>query len=146
MILQDAALLVDGDHRTYAWANLRNFHQYASTVERIMYLHSIPNNHRDNVRKQATQIRQCLMQAREYREAANAVSLATRPLLLYYSLMALALAQILFRGTGADSLDKARGEHAHHGLQFHAASVSKRKLPIFDNNCKCVGCQTNDYG
>ncbi len=130
MILQDASLLADGDHRAYAWSSLRNFHHTPSTVERIMHLHSLPVKHRDNVKKQAAQIRQCLIQAREYREAASAVSLATKPLLLYYSLMSLALAQILYKGTGADSLDKARGEHAHHGLNFHAASLSKDKYDL----------------
>lgn len=90
-----------------------------------MEKHKILEKHRGNVVKQATQIRQCLIQAREYKDAADVTSLATRPLLLYYSLMSLALAQILFKGSGVDSLDAARGEHAHHGLTFTVSSLTK---------------------
>ncbi|WP_423790791.1 YaaC family protein [Microvirga solisilvae] len=90
-----------------------------------MLLHAVPSKHRPNVLKQASQIRQCLIQAREYKEAAAATSLATKPLLLYYSLMSLALAQILFKGGGNDSLDAARGEHSHHGLVFRTPQVPK---------------------
>lgn len=81
-----------------------------------MRAHGLGKEDARNVRKQSNQIRQCLTQAKEYFRAANAVSLATKPLLLYYGVMSLALAQILMKGNGDVSLDKARGEHAHHGL------------------------------
>nr|WP_162561429.1 hypothetical protein [Methylobacterium terrae] len=45
--------------------------------------------------------------------------------MLYYSAMCLALSQILFKGSGADSLDRAREEHKHHGLVFSSAPQQK---------------------
>jgi YaaC-like Protein len=103
------------------WAGLRTFHN----VERVatILLDEIANkNHsksvKQNVKKQAEQIRYCLLQAREYYDASLAVSMATKPVLLYYSLMNLALAQILFTQSGDSSLDRAREQHRHHGLLF----------------------------
>lgn len=55
-----------------------------------MLAHSVPKDQRPNVLKQATKIRYCLLQAKEYRDAAEGASLATKPLLLYYSVMSLA--------------------------------------------------------
>lgn len=81
-----------------------------------MELQSVPQKHARNVRKQAEQIRYCLIQAAEYFAAAETVSLATKPLLLYYGTMSLALAEILFKQDGGSSLDIARGQNAHHGL------------------------------
>ncbi|HEY2706934.1 MAG TPA: hypothetical protein VGI95_02665 [Caulobacteraceae bacterium] len=80
-----------------------------------------------NVRKQAEQIRYCVIQAKEYFDAALAVSLATKPVLLYYGVMSLALAEILFKQDGSSSLDYARGQHAHHGLDLRLGSNPSRK-------------------
>jgi hypothetical protein len=86
----------------------------------------LENKQRPNAVKQATQIRYCLTQAREYFDAARVVSLATKPNLLYYGLMSLALAEILFKQSGDSSLDRARQEHRHHGLLF-IENLSKKK-------------------
>jgi hypothetical protein len=118
MILIRASVVPQTDVARFAWAGLRRFHHVPSLAETLTRIHKVPRKHHQNVTKQASQIRQCLMQAREYKDAAGVTTLATRPVLLYYSLMSLALAQVLFKGTGADSLDAARGEHAHHGLIF----------------------------
>src|SRR5262249_11581118 len=69
-------------------------------------------------KRQATQIRHCLAQAREYYRAAEIVTLAVKPLLLYYAAMSLALAEVLLKQTGDASLDRAREQHRHHGLDF----------------------------
>lgn len=116
MIIVNAAILPTADASTFAWSGLRRFHHIPSTTDTLLQLHHAPEKQRGNVQKQAEQLRQCLIQAREYRDAAEATSLATKPVLLYYSLMSLALAQILFQGTGKDSLDASRDEHKHHGL------------------------------
>ena len=79
-------------------------------------MHAIPKKQLPNAQKQAEQIRFCLQQAEEYYEAAKVVSLATKPTLLYYSTMCLALAELLFKQSGESSLDRARGQHRHHGL------------------------------
>ncbi|MEH2513109.1 hypothetical protein V1291_004463 [Nitrobacteraceae bacterium AZCC 1564] len=101
-----------------AWASVQRFHNVAHVTSSIMKLHSVDEKHKENARKQAQQIRYCLMQAREYFGACASVSLATQPTLLYYSIMSLALAEILLKHTGASSLDKARENNRHHGLVF----------------------------
>lgn len=87
-----------------------------------MELHQLPDKHRANARRQATQLRQCLMQAREYCDAAQAVSLATRPVLLYYAVMSLALAEILLKQSADSRLERLREFHGCHGLQLSLAS------------------------
>ncbi|WP_144439890.1 hypothetical protein [Methylobacterium sp. AMS5] len=125
MIIGEASLIPHTDVERFSWSSLRRFHHVPSVIEALIKRHSISNGHRSNAAKQAGQIRHCLVQAQEYREASKVVSLSTRPLLLYYSSMSLALAQILYKGSGADSLDAARGEHAHHGLLFNVSSTPK---------------------
>lgn len=99
-------------------------------MESIQKQHNPPSSQHHNVQKQAQQIRHCLIQAQEYRDAAKFVSLATKPLLLYYSIMSLALAEILIKSDGNGSLDKARGEHAHHGLTLRTHPVKKGKFDL----------------
>ena len=109
-------LVPAGQAVEYAWARLSRYQNIAYTAKILSTLHQLGPAHARNVRKQATQIRYCLLQAKEYFEAARGVSAATRPLLLYYGIMSLALAQVLMKGTGDSSLDRARGQNAHHGL------------------------------
>jgi hypothetical protein len=94
-------------------------------ADELMDIHKIGSKWRENVRKQAQQIRYCLIQAREYSSAAETVSLATKPNLLYYGTMSLALTESLFKQSGDSSLDKARGEHRHHGLLMTASGLPK---------------------
>jgi hypothetical protein len=125
MVLTKARIIRDSDVARFAWAGLGEFRHVPSLAETLTRIHSVPSKHHSNVKKQARQIRQCLMQAREYKDAAAVTTLATRPVLLYYSLMSLSLAQILFKGSGANSLDAARGQHAHHGLDFKLHQLPK---------------------
>ncbi|WP_442895877.1 YaaC family protein [Bradyrhizobium sp. AZCC 2262] len=85
----------------------------------------MPRRYYDDVRKQALQIRYCLLQAREYFTAAASVSLATKPNLLYYGTMSLAFAEILFKQSGDSSLDRAREQNKHHGLTMTAIGSPK---------------------
>jgi hypothetical protein len=74
---------------------------------------------RSNIRKQARQVRYCVLQAREYFTAAQHVGTATRPNLLYYGLSSLAYAIILLRGGGEYSFDYMRSHgKGHHGLDL----------------------------
>lgn len=123
MVLSQCSSIPSSDLHRFAWSGLRRFHHAPSVVDMLVDLHSISNKNKNNALKQANQIRHCLIQSREYYDASAATTLSTRPLLLYYSIMSLALAQILFAGTGADSLDAARGEHAHHGLLFGVSQI-----------------------
>ena len=124
MIITEVSLIAGADTARYCWASLRRFQNVAFVEETLVDLHSLPRKHRKNVVKQAQQIRYCLHQAKEYHDAASAVGLATKPLLLYYSIMSLALAEILLKQSGDSSLDKARGEHKHHGLSCQLALLS----------------------
>lgn len=109
----------------FAWAGIKRFQNIGTVVDLINALHSPPASQQANVKKQATQIRYCLTQAKEYYDAASAVSLATRPTLLYYSCMHLALAEILLKQDGASSLDVARAQNKHHGLTLVAKELAK---------------------
>jgi hypothetical protein len=86
MIITATTAVTDTDFERYGWTGLRRFHNVEAVQTQLSDLHKVPRNN-PNVKKQATQIRYCLQQAREYFDAANAVSLATKPVLLYYSIM-----------------------------------------------------------
>lgn len=112
----------------YAWSGLRNF-QNVSYVEKIITdLHNVAPKHKSNVNKQARQIRYCLIQAFEYYRAAQAVMLSTKPTLLYYSIMHLALAEILLKQTGNASLDRIRENYHHHGLTLSVRDIKSDHL------------------
>lgn len=106
------------DDADLGWASLQRFQNVNHTAKQITNLHAPPHSQRQNIIKQATQLRYCLVQAREYHRAGSAVTLATQPTLMYYAAMSLALAEILLKHTGAASLDRAREQHRHHGLTF----------------------------
>ncbi|SMF79853.1 hypothetical protein SAMN06265365_1352 [Tistlia consotensis] len=100
----------------YAWSGLRRFHNTRRTTDILIKRHKIPVEHFANAKKQADQIRSCLLQAKEYFDAFQISSLATKPVHLYYACMLMALAEILTKGSGNQSLDKLRDTHRHHGL------------------------------
>jgi YaaC-like Protein len=118
MIIATAAKIQNANPAQYAWFSLRRFHNVRFTAERISKIHQVPAKHVKNVEKQADQIRFFLIQAKEYFDASKTVTLVTRPVLLYYSAMCLATAEILFKHSGDSSLDCARDKHKHHGLTF----------------------------
>jgi hypothetical protein len=116
MIIEHARSVHTSDRAAFAWAGLRRSQNVETTTNKLIHIHSIPRKQHQNAKKQASQIRYCLVQAREYFAAASVVSLATKPNLLYYGLMSLALAEILLKQSGNSSLDKAREQNRHHGL------------------------------
>lgn len=107
-----------------AWAGLSHFQNIGVLADRICALHNLPAKSRQFALKQAAQIRYAMMQAREYARAAAEVSLATKPVLLYYSAMSLGLAELLFKNNGDSRLEKLREEHNCHGLQLSLAGGS----------------------
>ncbi len=131
MIITATTAIPATDLERFGWTGLRRFHNVEAIQTKISDLHRVPRNNQ-NVKKQANQLRYCLQQAREYFDAAKTVSRATKPVLLYYSVMNLALAEILLKQDGNSSLDKAREQHRHHGLTFefggdgkHASTLGK---------------------
>lgn len=125
MVIVKATKLQERDIVAYAWFSLRRFHNIRYTAGLISTIHKVPLKFKRDVDKQAEQIRFFLLQAKEYFDAAKAVTLVTKPVLLYYSLMCLATAEVLFKQSGDSSIDKARANHRHHGLEFVNAQ-SKR--------------------
>lgn len=75
-----------------------------------------------NAKKQAEQIKFCLTQAKEYFEASKLVTLATKPVLQYYCIMSLALAEILLKQSADSRLAALRANHNCHGLTFSLAA------------------------
>jgi hypothetical protein len=118
MIVEKVKLIRARDLAIYAWSRISKFQNVSYTKEQIINLHSLPKEHWSNAQKQAEEIKHCLLQAKEYFDAAGAVSLATKPVLLYYSVMSMALSEILLKQTADSRLQKLRAEHNCHGLQL----------------------------
>ncbi len=110
----------------FAWSGLRAYHNVDWVAEQITTREAVPSTYSKDVKKQAEQIRYCLIQANEYHDAAKATTYAIRPLLLYYSAMSFALAEILWKQDGRSSLDMARASHSHHGLELVVRGDPKR--------------------
>lgn len=110
------------DVSRYAWGRLKRFQNTAFVADLLAGRFKTAKP--QHIKKQAEQIRFCLIQAREYAAASQVVTLATQPNLLYYSIMSLALAEILFKQSGNSSLDRARETHGHHGLNLKIESAS----------------------
>jgi hypothetical protein len=117
------------DIGAFAWNGLRRYLNEAFVSELITDLHQVGKEHQSNVQKQARHIRFCLMQAKEYADAAERVSLVTKPTLYYYSTMCLALAETLLKQDGDSSLDRAREQHSHHGLYFQIIQSKPTIVP-----------------
>lgn len=138
MIITSARKFRAVDQAAYAWSGLRRFQNVDLVADKLITIHQIPEKWHADARKQAQQIRSCLTQAREYFSAAKTVSLATKPTLLYYGTMSLALAEILFKHTGDSSLDRVREQNRHHGLTMVTGSRKEIELPIAASQLRAV--------
>jgi hypothetical protein len=125
MIIRQVRKVRTADAASFAWAGLRKLQNVELVAKTLINVHKIPKRYQDDARKQAQQLRYCLVQAREYFSAAKAVTTATKPNLLYYGTMSLALAEILFKQSGNSSLDRAREQNRHHGLTMSAGSIPR---------------------
>ncbi|MFK4523107.1 hypothetical protein ABIF90_001088 [Bradyrhizobium japonicum] len=125
MIIRRAKKVRTASLADYAWSGLRKFQNIDLVTKRLIDLHKVPAKYHDDVRKQSQQVRYCLIQAREYFAAAKTVSIATKPNLLYYGTMCLALAELLFKQSGESSLDRAREDHRHHGLTMTVGALKR---------------------
>jgi hypothetical protein len=107
----------------FAWSNLRRYSNVRFVREKIIDRFELPRNQQANADKQAAQLGFCIAQAKEYFEAADRATLATKPVQLYYGCMSLALGEILWKGDGNVSLDKLRQHHANHGLELKLGNL-----------------------
>src|ERR1700694_2172747 len=124
MIISSATPIDEIDIGGSCWARLRRFQNVLYVRDVICQLHKITGGKpKENARKQAENIRYCLQQAKEYADAAESVTLATKANLAYYSIMSLAIAEALLKQMGEMYLEKMREDHAHHGLQLKTDAV-----------------------
>jgi hypothetical protein len=126
------------------WRFLRFFLDVPHVSQLISKAHDVPEGrHKENIRKQATQISYCIRQAEEYFHASSQVSLATKPTLLYYGAVSLSQALYLLRKDGTYSIDALRKEkkHNHHGLDlvrgFVVDTRSSGGVEDFFNSLQC---------
>lgn len=134
------------------WKCLRLFLNSERTIKRIREIHNVESGKHDgNIKKQAIQIGYCIRQAEEYFEASSSVGLATRPLLIYYGVVALSRALILLRNDGTYSFDAMRTakKHRHHGLvlsEGKAELAGKAKTAEDFFSAICSSCFVKEDG
>ena len=123
MVITRMKVVESTDVEKYAWAGLARYMNAEFVKREICRVHVLPKAQENNARSQADELRHCLSQAAEYAKAARSVSLATRPVLLYYACMSLALVEILFKQSADSRLSKLRQHHNCHGLQMAVAQL-----------------------
>lgn len=114
--------VVTDDISSETWSRLLEFANTDVAIRKIAEIHGEPtsSSKRSNYKKQAQQLRSCLLQAQEYFSAAAQSSLITSPNHAYYGMVSLASSCMLLRGDGSKSLDVVRQKAANknHGLDF----------------------------
>jgi hypothetical protein len=105
-----------------AWLRLMEFSNTDLACESLSAIHGPPKSGSEerNYRKQASQIRASLLQAKEYFDASRSSSAITAANPLYYGAYSLASAVMLLRGKGDRALDFLRRapKSNSHGLGF----------------------------
>lgn len=121
--------IVTDDIYGETWRQLLEFSNLDLTTDVIVRNqgNSPSKTHRGNLAKQAAQARVCVLQAKEYFDAARDASLFTSPNHAYYGAVALASLMMLVLGDGTKSLDYLRGDskNNHHGLDFTTGCNAK---------------------
>jgi hypothetical protein len=130
MLIRQLEFVRDRNIEAFAWIGLSYFTNREYCKSKIVALHNPEKSQVKNIAKQAEQIRLSILLAREYYETSKVSSLATKPVLLYYSCMSLALAEILLKQDGRSSLDVSRSQHKHHGLEF--STSLQKDIPFAD--------------
>jgi hypothetical protein len=104
------------------WREIFEYTNIELTLKKLAERHGTPHGSRvtANYLKQAQQARVCVLQAKEYMDAAQTCSIFTSPNHTYYSISALASLMMLIMGTGEKSLDNLRQNknNRSHGLSF----------------------------
>jgi hypothetical protein len=104
------------------WRLLLEYLNVDITFEELVKRHGHPKSksEKENYNKQAQQARACVVQAKEYFDAAKNSTLYTGPNHAYYGSISLASLTILILGDGRSALDQLRknNENNHHGLDF----------------------------
>jgi hypothetical protein len=137
--------VVTDDIYQEVWRRLLEFANIDLTVDEIARRHGKPVSpaERGNYRKQAAQARVCVLQAKEYFDAAASSTLFTAPNHLYYGMVSISSLMMLVMGNGTRSLDFLRHDarNAHHGLRFTtgcSASKAKEALSLLEHSSSTV--------
>lgn len=101
-----------------AWRRMSAFQDIERASTRLMAEREIPRSQKDNVRKQMQQLAFSIEQAREFFRSALVSGPSTRALMAYYGVTSLANAEILWRGSGLDSLDARPEQYNAHGFSL----------------------------
>lgn len=111
----------------WTWHRLMDFADESFATDFLLAHHpQLGRRDLQNVKKQAANIRHCILQAKEYFGAASLASLATKPNLLYYGISSLAYTIPLLKGDGCESFDyKRKSGKGHHGLVLVTAPSAK---------------------
>lgn len=119
--------IVANDVSRESWSRLLEFANLDFSLNEISRRHGTARNtnQADNYKKQAQQIRACLLQSQEYFTAAKNSSLITSPNHAYYGMVSLASSIMLLLGDGRKSLDYLRQNPANknHGLRFSTGAT-----------------------
>ena len=123
------------------WRQALEFANAELTIDQITRRHGAPKSTSQarNYEKQAAQARVCVLQAKEYFDAARSSSLFTSPNHAYYGAVALASLCLLILGDGTKSLDRLRAtaSNRHHGLNFTTratAASACRGVTLLDDS------------
>jgi len=147
MIIYRVNKISTADVANYSWRRLAQFYNTDFTAKQISSIHCLDKKQNGNAKKQAEQIKYCLIQAKEYFDASSTVSLATKPLLLYYCTMSLALAEILMKQTADSRLSALRANHNCHGLAFTFTSNPLHTEALAETSSKMIAkAQINSDG
>lgn len=130
------------DFQAFLIAGINRFRNIDYTQATIAKRHGLKAND-SNARKQARQLSQALVLGLRYLEAAKTAGLEIKPVLIYYAIMNFAIAEVLMKQDGRSSFDKARDQHAHHGLEIRFAS-GLHKEKNFGDILKGIGARPND--
>lgn len=113
--------IVTDNIRRETWRRLLEYSNIDITIDEIAKRHgAITAKTAQNYKKQAEQVRVCVIQAKEYFDAGAASTIFTSPNHVYYGAVSLASMMMLILGNGDYSLDVLRRNHRnhHHGLKF----------------------------
>lgn len=111
-----------------SWRRILEFANNDLAYDQICEVHGTPGGRSatSNYKKQASQVRVSVLQAKEYFDAACSSTIFTSANHLYYGMVSLASAMMLIRGDGSKSLDALRGKPGNksHGLDFTTGCTS----------------------
>ena len=135
------------DTKREIWSRIFEFANDQYTKEKLKIFHSISDQkHDQNIRKQASQIRLSILQAKDYFDQAERASLVTSPVLTYYGALSLCTATMLFRGSGDKSLDKLREDPRSRMHGLHALLTDEADIDKSVNLCKKTKIEIKDDG